>query len=380
MLEHDAEGPLAAYRALCMDEGVTFDPAQVAVAERLQSLYATLSAYRARHRPAKKKRRWRLFGGTDDGDRPDARGIYIFGGVGRGKTMLMDLFFDAVPLLDKRRVHYHSFMQEVHRDINLAGISGSAQDIDPRGPRTARIAGEATLLCFDEFHVTDIGDAMILGRLFEGLFAAGVIPVMTSNRSPDGLYEGGINRQNFVPFIELVKERMEVLELATPQDYRQLFLREARLYHTPLSKQTDTALNRAFERLTGGAPAEPTSLEVQGRTLTFEKTAKGVAVASFDELCARPLGAPDYLALEEAFHTLILTDIPKMNADLRNEAKRFVTLIDILYEHRVHLICAADAPPSELYPKGTGAFEFERTASRLIEMQSEDYVAQVHKP
>ncbi len=377
MLEHDAEGPFPAYKAHCMEDGFTLDPAQLAVAERLQALYVALRRFAEAPRP-KKRRRW--FGGQDAPARPDARGVYIHGGVGRGKTMLMDLFFDAVPLPSKRRVHYHSFMQEVHREINLAGVSGGRNADDPITPLAARLARDAALLCFDEFHVTDIGDAMILGRLFDGLFAAGVIPVMTSNRAPDGLYEGGINRQNFVPFIELVKQRMDVVELASPQDYRQLFLKEARLYHTPLSAQADAALMRAFERLTGGATPAPVELSVQGRTVTIARAAKGVAMASFEELCARPLGSPDYLALEAAFHTIILNGIPRMTADLRNEAKRFVTLIDILYEHRVHLICAADAPPSQLYTEGTGAFEFERTASRLVEMQSEDYVSQVHKP
>jgi len=275
------------------------------------------------------------------------------------------------------------FMQEVHREINALQVSGegdSPRDGDVMAPLIERISGETKLLCFDEFHVTDIGDAMILGRLFTGLIDNGVVPVMTSNREPDALYEGGINRQNFVPFIELVKERMDVIPLDGPHDYRQLFLREAQLYITPLSEHADRALARAFERLSGGGELEPVDIEVQGRTLHIKKAAKGVAMLTFEELCAQPLGAADYLALEAAFHTIILNGIPRMTADKRNEAKRFVTLIDILYEHRVHLVCAADAEPLDLYPAGDGAFEFARTASRLTEMQSEDYIALVHRP
>lgn len=362
-----------------MEDGIEFDPLQEAVAVRLQSLHEELLAKAS---AAPQQKRWRLFGKRDEAV-TETRGVYIHGGVGRGKTMLMDLLYAGVNIEAKRRAHFHAFMQEVHREINATQVTGGdngGQGGDVIAPLIARIAAETKLLCFDEFHVTDIGDAMILGRLFTGLLDSGVVPVMTSNRAPDALYEGGINRQNFVPFIELVKARMDVVPLDGPNDYRQLFLREAQLYITPLGEGADKALARAFERLSGGTTFEPVDIEVQGRTLRVEKAAKGVAMLTFEELCAQPLGAADYLALEAAFHTVILNGIPCLTAEKRNEAKRFVTLIDVFYEHRVHLICAADAMPGELYPAGDGAFEFERTASRLTEMQSDAYIALAHRP
>ena len=377
--EHEnATGPLAAYHALLMQDGLTFDPVQEAAAERLQVLHDTLAkgaADEAVRRPARGG--FRLFG--KKAARPQVRGVYLWGGVGRGKTMLMDLFFEHAPLAAKRRVHYHGFMQELHREINSGRVAGD-DTADPIAPIVARLADEARLLCFDEFHVTDIGDSMVLGRLFEGLFDAGVVQVLTSNRAPDGLYEGGVNRDRFLPFIDLVKERMDIVPVDGEMDYRQLYLREARLYLTPLGAEAEAALARSFERLTGGAELEPVQLEVQGRVLQVPRAAKGVAWFDFDELCGTPLGPADYLAIEAAFHTVLLGGVPRMTPELRNEAKRFVTLVDVLYEHRVHTIIAADAPPSELYPQGTGAFEFGRTASRRVEMQSEDYVASTHRP
>jgi len=369
-----ADGPLAAYHALLMQDGLAFDPVQEAAATRLQALHDALSALSAA--PAKRGG-LRLFGRRAAIESP--RGVYLWGSVGRGKTMLMDLFFAGAPIGEKRRVHYHRFMQELHRELNTGRVSGDAS-VDPLAPIVDRLAAEARLLCFDEFHVTDIGDAMILGRLFKGLFEAGVVPVVTSNRAPDGLYEGGVNRDRFLPFIDIVKARMDVVELGGEMDYRQLYLREARLYHTPLSAEADAALDQAFERLTGGAELDPVTLEVQGRRLEVPRAAKGVARFSFNELCGQPLGPADYLAIEAAFHTVILDGVPQMTPALRNEAKRFVTLIDVLYEHRVHTIIAADAAPSDLYVEGTGAFEFARTASRLVEMQSEDYVETTHAP
>ncbi|MGD9537039.1 MAG: cell division protein ZapE [Alphaproteobacteria bacterium] len=371
MLEIASSGPLAAYRSLCAERNLSFDPEQERVAARLDALSRALAGYVPR--PA---RGLRLFGRRKaPGEAP--RGIYLHGDVGRGKTMLLDLFFEAAPVERKRRVHFHAFMQEVHREINAArrGTNGEA---DPIQPLARRIAGEAWLLCFDEFHVSDIADAMLLGRLFEALFAAGVVPVMTSNRHPDALYEGGLNRQLFLPFIAMIKQRLDVVLLDGPQDYRHLFLKQARLYHTPLSPAAEAALDRAFERLIGGVAPEPVSLSVQGRTLVIPRAGRGVARLDFAELCERPLGAADYLALAREFHTLVLGGIPRLSKDKRNEAKRFATLIDVLYEHRVGLICAADAPPAALYPAGDGAFEFERTASRLVEMQSEDYLSQRH--
>ncbi len=373
MLEHDSGGPLAAYHALCTENDISFDPAQERAAQRLEALHGALAG--GAPKPA---RGFRLFGRRKAAE-AGPRGVYLHGGVGRGKTMLMDLFFDAVQLERKRRVHFHAFMQEVHKAINVANRETEGSD-DPIPVLARQIAEEACLLCFDEFHVTDIADAMILGRLFEGLFTEGVVPVMTSNRHPDELYKGGLNRQLFLPFIEIINDRLDVVSLDGPQDYRQLFLKQARLYHTPLSPAAEAELGRAFERLSGGGALEPVTLHVQGRALSIPRAAKGVARLSFAELCEQPLGAADYLTLATAFHTIVLGGIPRLGKEKRNEAKRFVTLIDVLYEHKVHLICAADAPPSELYQAGEGAFEFARTASRLTEMQSEDYVSERHVP
>ena len=372
-------GPLAAYRALLSEaaEGFIPDADQDAAVRRLQALHdrltAGLSAPSAR-------RSFNPFARSPRAPMEDPRGIYIHGGVGRGKSMLMDLFFDAARLTPKRRVHHHHFMQEVHSEINRALVSGKETGGDSGLVRYARRLAEGVrLLCFDDFHVTDIGDAMVLGPLFEALIEAGVIVVMTSNRTPDALYENGINRARFVPFIDLVKARLELVALDGPTDYRTRFISRSRLYHTPLSDAVEAALERIFRHLSDSIPPEPEVFDVQGRTLTIERTARGVAFATFDELCARALGPADYIALQAAFHTVILRDIPRMGPEMRNEAKRFVTLIDVLYEHRVNFICSAAAEPDALYTAGSGAFEFTRTASRLKEMQGPDYIAEAHR-
>ena len=374
MLEHGTGGPLAAYHALCTENDISFDPEQERAVQRLDALSRALREYE----PKAARGGFRLFGRRKPIE-AGPRGLYLHGAVGRGKTMLMDLFFDAVPVERKRRVHFHAFMQEIHRAINAARREAEGDD-DPIPSLARKIAEDAWLLCFDEFHVTDIADAMILGRLFDALFAEGVVPVTTSNRHPDELYKGGLNRQLFLPFIAMINDRLEVVGLDGPQDYRQLFLKQARLYLTPLSPAADAELARAFERLSGGGALEPVTLQVQGRALAIPRAAKGVARLDFAELCEQALGPADYLALANAFHTIVLSGVPRLGKEKRNEAKRFVTLIDVLYEHKVHLICAADAPPSELYQAGEGAFEFERTASRLTEMQSEDYVSERHVP
>ena len=373
-----AAGPLAAYRALLSDaaEGIIADTDQEAAVPRLEALHDRLVD--GLGAPARRDFNPFARGARDGGD--GARGVYIHGGVGRGKSMLMDVFFDAAPLTPKRRVHHHHFMQEVHGEINRALVSGTETGGDGGLARYARrLAEGARLLCFDDFHVTDIGDAMILGPLFEALIEAGVIVVMTSNRAPDALYENGINRTRFVPFIDLVKARLEMVALDGPTDYRTRFISRSRLYHTPLTAAAADALEGMFRHLSDGIPPEPESFTVKGRTLTIERTARGVAMATFEELCARALGAADYIALQAAFHTVILSDIPRMGPDMRNEAKRFVTLIDVLYEHRVNFICSAAAEPDALYTEGAGAFEFARTVSRLIEMQGPDYIAEAHR-
>jgi len=378
-----AAGPLVAYRALfdTAAEGFVADPDQEAVARRLQALHDRLAAGLGAPVPARRGfnpfvRSARSARAGED----DPRGIYIHGGVGRGKSMLMDLFFDAAPLAPKRRVHHHHFMQEAHSEINGALVSGKETGGDSGLVRYAERLAEGTrLLCFDDFHVTDIGDAMVLGPLFEALIEVGVIVVLTSNRAPDGLYENGINRARFVPFINLVQARLELVGLDGPIDYRTRFISRSRLYHTPLTDAAAVELDHIFSHLSDGIPPEPEIFDVQGRTLTIERTARGVAMTTFDELCARALGPADYIALQAAFHTVILRDIPCMGPEMRNEAKRFVTLIDVLYEHRVNFICSAAAEPDELYTEGSGAFEFTRTASRLKEMQGPEYIAEAHR-
>jgi cell division protein ZapE len=285
--------------------------------------------------------------------------------------MLMDLFFAVAPVEKKRRVHFHAFMLETHERIHRHGKRAPG---DPIGPVAASIASETTLLCFDEFHVTDIADAMILGRLFQALFGHGVVVVATSNRAPDELYKDGLQRERFLPFIALLQQRLDVLELESGRDYRLAKLARKPVYHHPLTGEAHEALETAFADLTDGAAGEPAVIDVKGRRLTVSRAAKGVAWFTFDELCVRPLGAADYLALAERFHTIILEGIPAMGPEQRNEAKRFNTLIDTLYDRHVNLVASAAAAPEALYPAGDFAFEFERTVSRLQEMQSADYI------
>lgn len=318
--------------------------------------------------------------------KPAPKGLYLWGGVGRGKSMLMDLFYDDAPVQPKRRVHFHEFMQDVHgRIAEWRGLSDrdrrrrreyvkGAGD-DPIPPVARALIARSRLLCFDEFQVTDIADAMILGRLFEALYAEGIVVVATSNRFPDDLYKDGINRQLFQPFIEELKSRMELFELNGGVDHRLRQLEAAPVYYCPLDTDAELAMDDAWDRLTTCAVPQSCTLVVNGRELVVEREAAGVARFSFEELCARPLGAADYLAIARRFHTVLLDRTPRLSPDKRNEAKRFVTLIDTLYEARTKLVMSADAEPQDLYPAGDGAFEFERTASRLIEMRSHDYLA-----
>jgi cell division protein ZapE len=313
------------------------------------------------------------------------RGVYLYGPVGRGKSMLMDLFFESAPVARKRRAHFHAFMAEVHADIDAwrrgdAGERkarfGTSKGDDPIAPTAERIAEQAKLLCFDELHVTDIADAMILGRLFEALFARGVTLVATSNRAPDELYAGGINRQLFLPFIAMLKERMEVVRVGGPKDFRLDRLKGARVYFSPIDASTESAFDGLWRDLLDGAPEIGATVEVLGRKLRLPHVAGGHLRASFVSLCGQALGAQDYLALAQRFHTVFLEAVPRLDPDKRNEAARFVTLIDALYEARTKLVVLADAEPEDLYPAGDGSFEFERTASRLQEMRSADYVGE----
>jgi cell division protein ZapE len=318
------------------------------------------------------------------------KGLYLWGGVGRGKSMLMDVFFRLAPIEQKQRVHFHAFMIDVHARINqwrkLDKVERRASPYHKRGdgddpivPVARALAEQATLLCFDEFHVTDITDAMILARLFEALWGAGVVVVATSNRSPTDLYKNGLNRALFVPFIDIMPDHFVIFDFDGQTDHRLRQLTAAPVYYAPLGDNTEVEMDAAWARITGNAKMRPVVLTAQGRNLTIDRTGSGAARESFDKLCNRALGAADYLAIAETFHTLMLDGVPKMDRDSRNQAKRFVALIDALYETRTKLIVSADAQPDDLYLSGDGAFEFERTASRLIEMRSEDYLAKSRK-
>jgi cell division protein ZapE len=297
------------------------------------------------------------------------KGLYLWGGVGRGKSMLMDLFVTSLGDVPARRVHFHAFMQEIHAALHEARKTGVD---DPIAPVARDVAASVRLLAFDEMQITDITDAMIVGRLFQALFVDGVIVITTSNRVPDDLYKHGLNRDLFVPFITLIKERMVVQELSSPTDYRQDRLAGSPVYFTPVNAESRARMNEVWRDLTGGE-AGPLTLRVKGRDVEIPKFRNGVGRAGFHALCGQPLGPADYLAVADAVKVLMLDDIPTLGRSNFNEAKRFVTLIDALYEARVRLVCSAAAKPEMLYLEGEGTFEFERTASRLREMQSEDW-------
>lgn len=337
---------------------LTRDPAQVAAAEKLDALLEQLQS-----------------GGKGGWfSRPKAiSGLYIWGGVGRGKSMLMDVFYAAAPV-KAMRVHFHEFMGRVQDRLNTAR---KRKDVsNPIFPVAKQFAAEARLICFDEFQVTQIADAMILAGLFEDLFKRGVTVVATSNRHPDDLYKNGLNRHLFLPFIDLLKAQNDVFELASERDYRLERLTEAPVWY---SDQDGTEpLDRAFERLTLGATPQSCMLTVKGRKVPVTREAAGVARFTFEELCAQPLWAEDYRAIAAMFHTVLLEGIPTLSPAKRNEAARFVTLIDTFYEAKVKLLASAEAEPENLYPSGDGSFEFQRTVSRLHEMRSTEYMAEAH--
>jgi cell division protein ZapE len=365
-------GTLARYHRLVAAGELRADPDQQFAAERLDTLQQQLEAV-----PPRGSTLWKMLRKVP----PPARGLYMWGGVGRGKSMLMDLFYDAVQVHRKRRVHFHEFMIDVH--ARLAEVRKSESG-DPIPPVVAALADEARLLCFDEMVVNNMADAAIMSRLFTGLIGARVTIVTTSNRPPDDLYKDGLNRQLFLPFIALIKDRLDVLSLNGPTDYRLDRLGDATLWHSPNGPEATTALSAAFFRLTDYPPEDRAhvpadDIPVQGgRSLHVPKSLKGVAVFSFKRLCAEARGATDYLAIARRYHTVIIVGIPVLGPENRNEAARFVTLIDALYEYKVKLLASADAEPALLYPTGDGAFEFERTVSRLMEMQSDDYLALGH--
>jgi cell division protein ZapE len=365
------------YQALVSDRRFEYDPAQAELASKLDALSVKLKDYRAEPKLGALAR----LIGLKPAEPP--RGLYIYGAVGRGKTMLMDMFFDAVQAPLKRRAHFHAFMADAHARLHQwrqALKRGEATGEDPIAPVAAELAREASLLCFDEFSVRDIADAMILGRLFTALFAAGVVVVATSNVAPDELYKDGLNRALFLPFIALLRERLEIVELDARTDYRLEKLKRAPVYYAPLSPKTDAALDAAFLALTGHDKGEPARIQLLGRHLDVPQAIDGVARFDFDSLCRRPLGPADYLQIAQRFHTVVLDRIPALAPSERNEAKRFIILIDALYDMRVKLIASAAGEPETLYSGADGAeaFEFARTASRLYEMRSTDYLALPH--
>ena len=296
------------------------------------------------------------------------KGLYLWGGVGRGKSMLMDMFFDTIQA-PKRRVHFHAFMQEIHAAMHEARKTGVD---DALKPVAQKVASDIALLAFDEMQISDITDAMIVGRLFEQLFAAGVIVVTTSNRAPDDLYQNGLNRALFVPFIDLLKQHMLVHHLQSPTDYRQDRLSGSKVYYSPLNSENRQAFDALWQEM-AGQEATALTLHVKGREVVLPAYSNGVARVDFWDLCGKPLGAGDYLAIADAVRVLFLENVPSLGRSNFNEAKRFVTLIDALYEAKVRLVISAAAPPDRLYVEGEGTFEFERTASRLVEMQSDGW-------
>jgi cell division protein ZapE len=351
------------YHAAIARDELKPDAAQERAAARLEALGDALATYK----PGR-----RLFFGP----RTPPRGLYIWGDVGRGKSMLMDLFFENAPVAPKLRIHFNEFMVDTHARIHEERQKAGATD--PIAPVAREIAERATLLCFDEFQVTDIADAMILGRLFEQLFERGVVIVATSNTPPDRLYEGGLNRQLFLPFIAEIQARLDVLELNGAVDYRMQRMSGLDVYMRPLGPKADAAMDAAWLRLTDVPKGAPASLTVLGRKLVVPQAAKGVARFSFEDLCSRPLAGADYLAVAHAFHTVLIDHVPRLTADQRNEARRFALLIDTLYDEGVKLICSADAVPDELYASGDGTEAFRRTVSRLHEMQSAEYLQRGH--
>lgn len=360
------------YQALITQGELKPDEDQDSCAKRLGQLQEELEAV-----PPKGSILWRAFQ-----KKPESpRGIYMWGGVGRGKSMLMDLFYESLDINRKKRAHFHEFMLDVHARLNTERKKELG---DPVIPVAASLAGEARLFAFDEMVVNNSADAMIMSRLFTGLVEAGVTLIATSNRPPVDLYKDGLNREHFLPFIDLLQNRLDVISLNGPTDYRRERLGGVDLWHVPNGEDATKALSEAFFRLTDYPPEDRAHVPSEelvvpgGRTMHVPKSLKGVAVFSFKRLCAEARGAPDYLSIARHYHSVIIVGIPVLTKENRNEAARFVTLIDALYEYKVKLLASADAQPDVLYPEGDGSFEFERTASRLIEMQSDEYLALGH--
>jgi cell division protein ZapE len=369
----------AQYAASVASGKVERDVAQLAIADLLARLESRILQYRLARKSSSLG--W-LFGGRE-ASLPPVKGLYIYGAVGRGKTMLMDLFFEASPVARKRRAHFHEFMLDVHERIHGFRQKmkvGEHLGDDPIHLVAAQLAQEAWLLCFDEFHVTDIADAMILGRLFTQLFERGIVMVATSNVPPDDLYKDGLNRSLFVPFIHMLEQHMDVVQLNSRTDFRLEKLAGLPVWYVPADATADAALDDAWHRLTGGNNGVAQELPLKGRTVHVPRAAMGVARFTFHELCEQPLAAIDYLRIAHEYHTIILDHIPVLAFETRNAAKRFIILIDTLYDMNVKLIASAAAEPDALYQSDEGfeAQEFKRTASRLIEMRSEAYLGRPH--
>ena len=365
-------GPLALYRQRLATGTLHPDPIQELAAEKLESLHRALHDYR----PAAPAR-WKARFGLARRRETPPQGLYLCGDVGRGKSMLMDMFFQTAPVTAKRRVHFHIFMRDIHEALH-AWRRAPGRETDPLPALARDIARRNWLLCLDELEIRDIADAMIVGTLFKGLLAQGAVVVTTSNRAPDDLYKYGLQREKFLPFIAMIKNRLDVLELSGERDFRLGRLQGLPVYHQPSGPAADAALTECFRRFSEDRPPKEEHLVVYGRILKVPHAAGRVARFAFAELCETPLGAGDYLHLATHYDVMIITDIPRLSPERLDVARRFVTLIDALYEHRVLLICSAEAPPHALYSAGHGAFEFQRTASRLMEMQADDYIRRPH--
>jgi len=357
-------GLIDAYHTLLKARGYVADPAQLRAAHALQDLYNNLLSFKI-DRGSKLKRLLAL-------PKPP-KGAYFWGGVGRGKSFLMDCLYDAVPYRRKKRLHFHNFMQQIHRD--LKHYEGQA---DPLQKLAIDIAKKVRLLCFDEFHVSDIADAMVLGSLMDGLFRHGVIVVITSNYPPEGLYPNGMNRENFLPTIALLKDNLEVFEIEAGIDYRSRALEKAEIYHAPADVAAEAKLLDYFRMVAGGDGHQDGHIEVLGREIPTLRRSHGVIWFDFRTLCGPPRSQNDYLEISRSYHTVLLSRIPKMTADQASEARRFTWLVDVFYDNRVKLIATAECPPEALYTDGLQAGEFKRTVSRLTEMNSREYLAQAH--
>jgi cell division protein ZapE len=379
MLSTPSDAFRSQYQALVSSGAIEPDAAQAEIADAFADLERRLAGYK----PVRKQGLLgRLFA---DKDEPPPRGLYVHGDVGRGKTMLMDLFFQTCPVANKRRAHFHEFMAEVHERIYAYRQSIARGELgngngDVMALTANAIFDEAWLLCFDEFHVTDIADAMILGRLFAKLFELGTVVVATSNVAPEDLYKGGLNRALFLPFIAQISEHMDVMRLDARTDFRLEKLAGVKMWLAPADRDADAALDQAWARMTGNAKCKPRDISIKGRILHVPCSADGVARFSFADLCEKPLAASDYLRLAHDYHTILVDRIPVMDYPDRNAAKRFIALIDTLYDNAVKLMASAETDPLSLYiaTEGYEANEFKRTASRLIEMSSESYLALPH--